>query len=68
MLPLRRLAIALRLELKFPTIFRGALSFQPRPLVIGTLRDESIAQIAGKIAALQRGEAIAGIVDPACGY
>ena len=33
-----------------------------------TLRDESIAQIAGKIAALQRGEAIAGIVDPARGY
>ena len=33
-----------------------------------TLRDESIAQIAGKIAALQRGEAIAGIVDPGRGY
>lgn len=33
-----------------------------------TLRDESIAQIAGKIAALQRGEAIAGVVDPGRGY
>jgi glyoxylate/hydroxypyruvate reductase A len=33
-----------------------------------TLRDESIAQIAGKIGALERGEAIAGIVDPARGY
>ena len=33
-----------------------------------TLRDESIAQIAGKIAALQRGEAIAGVVEPARGY
>ena len=33
-----------------------------------TLLGESIAQIAGKIAALQRGEAIAGIVDPARGY
>jgi len=33
-----------------------------------TLRDESIAQIAGKILALERGEAIAGIVDPARGY
>jgi glyoxylate/hydroxypyruvate reductase A len=33
-----------------------------------TLRDESIAQIAGKIFALQRGEAIAGVVDPARGY
>ena len=33
-----------------------------------TLRDESIAQIAGKIAALERGEAIAGVVDPAYGY
>jgi glyoxylate/hydroxypyruvate reductase A len=32
-----------------------------------TLRDESIAQIAGKILALERGEAIAGIVDPARG-
>ena len=29
---------------------------------------ESIAQIAGKIVALQRGEAIAGIVDPGRGY
>ena len=33
-----------------------------------TLRDESIAQIAGKIAALERGEAIAGVVDPVRGY
>ncbi len=33
-----------------------------------TLREESIAQIAGKIRALQRGEVIAGVVDPARGY
>ena len=33
-----------------------------------TLRDESIAQIAGKIQALQRGEAITGVVDPQRGY
>jgi glyoxylate/hydroxypyruvate reductase A len=33
-----------------------------------TLRDESIAQIARKITALQRGEAIAGVVEPARGY
>jgi glyoxylate/hydroxypyruvate reductase len=33
-----------------------------------TLRDESIAQIAGKIRALQRGEAIAGVVDTVRGY
>ncbi|WP_311223635.1 MULTISPECIES: glyoxylate/hydroxypyruvate reductase A [unclassified Acidovorax] len=33
-----------------------------------TLREESIAQIAGKIAALQRGEALAGTVDAARGY
>jgi len=33
-----------------------------------TLRDESIAQIAGKIGALERGEAIAGVVDPGRGY
>ena len=33
-----------------------------------TLRDESIAQIAGKIAALERGEAVVGIVDPVRGY
>ncbi|NMM80295.1 glyoxylate/hydroxypyruvate reductase A [Acidovorax sp. SRB_14] len=33
-----------------------------------TLRDETIAQIAGKIAALQRGEAVAGIVNPDRGY
>lgn len=33
-----------------------------------TLRDESIAQIASKILALERGEAIVGVVDPARGY
>lgn len=33
-----------------------------------TLRDESIAQIARKIRALERGEAIEGVVDPARGY
>ena len=33
-----------------------------------TLRAESIAQIVGKIGALERGEAIAGIVDPVRGY
>ena len=33
-----------------------------------TLRDESIAQIAGKIAALARGEAIAGVVNLERGY
>jgi glyoxylate/hydroxypyruvate reductase A len=33
-----------------------------------TLRSETIAQIAGKIAALERGEAVAGIVDPVRGY
>jgi glyoxylate/hydroxypyruvate reductase A len=33
-----------------------------------TLRSESIAQIAGKIAALQRGEPVAGMVDPRRGY
>ncbi len=33
-----------------------------------TLRDESIAQIAGKLQALERGEPIAGIVDPVRGY
>lgn len=33
-----------------------------------TLRDETVAQIAGKIAALERGEAITGIVDLARGY
>ena len=33
-----------------------------------TLRDESIAQIVGKLRALQRGEAIAGVVDRARGY
>lgn len=33
-----------------------------------TLRDESIAQIVGKILALQRGEPIRGVVDPQRGY
>ena len=33
-----------------------------------TLREESIAQIAGKILALERGEPIAGLVDPVRGY
>ena len=33
-----------------------------------TLRAESIAQIVGKIGALQRGEAVAGVVDPGRGY
>ncbi|MDP1999568.1 MAG: NAD(P)-dependent oxidoreductase, partial [Rhodoferax sp.] len=33
-----------------------------------TLRDESIAQIAGKILALERGEPIAGVVNVARGY
>ncbi|MFN4117625.1 2-hydroxyacid dehydrogenase [Acidovorax sp.] len=33
-----------------------------------TLRDESIAQIARKIAALQRGETVAGVVDAGRGY
>lgn len=33
-----------------------------------TLRSESIAQIAGKLAALQRGEAVAGVVDRGQGY
>eukprot|EP01030_Chromulinospumella_sphaerica_P009938 gene9938-9745_t len=33
-----------------------------------TLREESIAQIARKMAALQRGEGIAGVVDPVRGY
>ncbi len=33
-----------------------------------TLRDESVAQIAGKILRLERGETIAGIVDPQKGY
>jgi glyoxylate/hydroxypyruvate reductase A len=33
-----------------------------------TLREESIAQIAGKIGALECGEPIAGIVDPVRGY
>ncbi len=33
-----------------------------------TLRDESIAQIAGKIALLQDGKPVTGIVDPSMGY
>ncbi|NTV87083.1 MAG: glyoxylate/hydroxypyruvate reductase A [Burkholderiaceae bacterium] len=33
-----------------------------------TLRDESIAQIAGKILSLEQGEPIAGVVDRARGY
>lgn len=33
-----------------------------------TLRRESIDQIAGKIAALERGEVVAGVVDPVRGY
>lgn len=33
-----------------------------------TLREESITQIAGKMLALARGEAIAGVVDPQRGY
>jgi glyoxylate/hydroxypyruvate reductase A len=33
-----------------------------------TLRDGSVAQIVGKIARLERGEAVAGVVDPARGY
>lgn len=33
-----------------------------------TLREESIAQIAGKISALQRGEPVAGVVDHLRGY
>lgn len=33
-----------------------------------TLRDESIAQIVGKIRALEAGEPVAGVVDPARGY
>jgi len=33
-----------------------------------TLRDETIAQIARKMASLQRGEAVAGVVNPGRGY
>lgn len=33
-----------------------------------TLREESIAQIARKMRALERGEAVAGVVDPGRGY
>lgn len=49
--------------------------FWPHPKIVitphtsaRTLRSESIAQIAGKIAALERGEAVAGVVDPVRGY
>jgi glyoxylate/hydroxypyruvate reductase A len=33
-----------------------------------TLRDESVAQIAGKILAMERGEPVVGVVDPQRGY
>jgi glyoxylate/hydroxypyruvate reductase len=33
-----------------------------------TLRDESITQIVGKILAIERGEPVAGVVEPARGY
>jgi glyoxylate/hydroxypyruvate reductase A len=33
-----------------------------------TLRDESIAQIVGKMLALERGEPVAGVVEPTRGY
>ena len=33
-----------------------------------TVREESIAQIARKVTALERGEQVAGVVDPARGY
>lgn len=33
-----------------------------------TLVEESVAQVAGKIRALERGESITGVVDPARGY
>ena len=33
-----------------------------------TLREESIIQIAGKILAMERGEPVAGVVDPQRGY
>jgi glyoxylate/hydroxypyruvate reductase A len=33
-----------------------------------TLRSESIAQIAGKVAAMQRGESVAGVVHRSRGY
>ncbi|MBI3716673.1 MAG: glyoxylate/hydroxypyruvate reductase A [Betaproteobacteria bacterium] len=33
-----------------------------------TLMEESMRQIAGKLRALERGEAVAGVVDRACGY
>ena len=33
-----------------------------------TLRTESVAQIAGKIGALERGETVSGVVDAGVGY
>jgi len=45
-----------------------APGYAPELDQLRTLRDESIAQIAGKILALERGEPIAGLVDPARGY
>ena len=33
-----------------------------------TLREETIAQIAGKIAAMERGESVTGVVDRSRGY
>ena len=33
-----------------------------------TLREDSIAQIVGKVAALSHGEAVVGMVDPQRGY
>ena len=33
-----------------------------------TLRDESLAQIAGKIQALERGQTVSGLVDRNRGY
>jgi glyoxylate/hydroxypyruvate reductase A len=33
-----------------------------------TLRDESAAQIANKMLALEQGQAISGVVDPRTGY
>jgi glyoxylate/hydroxypyruvate reductase A len=33
-----------------------------------TLRDESVAQIANKMLALEQGQSISGLVDPRTGY
>ncbi len=53
----------------------SAHPFWPHPKITvtphisaSTLRDVSIAQIAGKIQSLEHGMAVAGIVDPARGY